>query len=356
MAAGGPITALAPAAVVGRVAASGAAGPLAALPPGAQIAATVLGLDVAGRVVLKTEAGTVALAKRVEAARGAVVMLEIREAGAQPVVAVRVIAPAPPQGGRADGEIDTPQPSAEVDARVPAMLLPVPEGAEALPPGHERVAQILAAWVGLDRGVRTLVLGEPQLAREMCLRRLPAPGTDLPRLLAGWLALVRNERTLVDWIGGPAARALARLAPDDARGLDADLAALHSVAGHTLEDGWHVMPIPFLTYEGFRPLALMWRGAERGPEGETPHRFVIQVDPPAFGPMQLDGLLAGRRFALAVRSALALPMAVANDVGALFRTGCRLGGLDGELRFAVGAFPVDPAGLLLASRHATFVA
>jgi len=363
MAAGGPIAALPPAAVVGRIAAGAAAGPLAVLTAGAQITATVLGMDAAGRVLLKTDAGTVALAKRVEAARGAVVMIEVREAGAQPVVAVRVLTPAPPQPGRPEGDPDGPQPGPAVDPRLAAALLPPPEQARALPPGHERVAVVLAAWAGLDRALRALVARDPVLARDLCTRRLPAPGADLARLMAGWVALVRGGGTLADWAGTGTARALARHAPDEARTLDADLSALRSVAHAELEDGWRLLPIPFLTYDGLRPLTLLWRGEADG-SGEDgaedvegmPNRFLVQVDPPGFGPVQLDGLLTGRRFALAVRSIEALPTAVANDVGTLFRAGCRLGALEGELRFAVGPFPIDPAALLVTGQRTTMLA
>jgi hypothetical protein len=106
------------------------------------------------------------------------------------------------------------------------------------------------------------------------------------------------------------------------------------------------MFLPLHDGQELHQVNLYLRGKRRGNDGEeldTGTRFVVEVDMTRLGPLQLDGLVHGRRFDLMLRSRAVLSPAMRRDIEAIFDEARGIGGYAGTIGFQVAAsFPVAP--------------
>ncbi|MGH6718745.1 MAG: hypothetical protein ACREER_05455 [Alphaproteobacteria bacterium] len=193
-----------------------------ALAVGAQLLATVVGKDAAGRTLVRTEAGPIALARRVDAPRGSVLTLEIHEVGGRLVVGVRSISPpkaaqpiatAPVSANPGGTALRSPPVAAatpvaqsphgvfavveEIAApaiRFPGWPRPAPSRTEGVVAGHDRQGRtlvridqgvlVLAAALGLEDGTPVVVTAPPEVGpRVVQVEPAPRP-VDSPETTA----------------------------------------------------------------------------------------------------------------------------------------------------------------------------
>jgi len=104
------------------------------------------------------------------------------------------------------------------------------------------------------------------------------------------------------------------------------------------------MFMPVFDGEGVRQLRLyVQRDAEDGEDGQPPgKRFLVDADFTRLGQFQLDGLVAGKKFDLAVRTRTALPEDMRKNINAIFTRSLDAAGFAGKLRFEAGPKMVTP--------------
>jgi hypothetical protein len=134
---------------------------------------------------------------------------------------------------------------------------------------------------------------------------------------------------------------------------DFDQAAKQAAAPQA--EGWHSLPVPFVAEGELGRLQLHLRRypesgereADSGDRGEPGHkgiRFLIDVEPSALGPIQLDGLVrqratptGARVLDLILRSRTLLPADIRQDLSRLFTLSLATSGLNGALAFQGGS-------------------
>ena len=239
----------------------------------------------------------------------------------------------------------------------PSSALPLPPLPPLLPlvdyaddwPVMRAVADAATAAVSSDGSAATALAG-----------RLAAPGPKLTNTLLFFAAALGRGDPRA-WLGEDAARALEQAGRASLLGrLEDEFARLARMADRPAGE-WRAMVLPLFVDGGAQALTLLVRqwgegghpqtgdGAEPddGPDGT---RFVVDVTLSRLGALQLDGLLRGQRFDLAVRSARPLGSAIERDIAELFARALEADGLTGGVRFEVGTpFPVDVTGLLTKS-------
>ena len=237
------------------------------------------------------------------------------------------------------------------------MALPLPPLPPLLPlvdyaddwPLMRAVADAATAAVSSDGSAATALAG-----------RLATPGPKLTNTLLFFAAALGRGDPRA-WLGEDTARALEQAGRASLLGrLEDEFARLARMADRPAGE-WRAMVLPLFVDGGAQALTLLVRqwgegghpqtgdGAEPddGPDGT---RFVVDVTLSRLGALQLDGLLRGQRFDLAVRSAQPLGSVIERDIADLFARALEADGLTGGVRFEVGTpFPVDVTGLLTKS-------
>jgi hypothetical protein len=132
------------------------------------------------------------------------------------------------------------------------------------------------------------------------------------------------------------------------RKLRQEFGQISSLAQDRPRADWRCFFIPLYDDGAVRQINLFYRrdrgktrkGEEAGGSGT---RFIVEVDMSKMGPFQFDGLVREKRFDLMVRSHVALPPKMREDIGALFQEALAIGDYAGNLQFQkVKDFPVSP--------------
>ncbi len=198
-------------------------------------------------------------------------------------------------------------------------------------------------WPALVEALQALAEGEPQLAAQVTQAALPQTGPQLTTGVLFFLSALFGGR-LQDWLGRDALRALERHGPI-LRRLDEDFGQLARFAKEPVSGEWRAVMLPLMHDGELHQLRLFLR-RQRGaaPEkDEAGTRFLLEADFSRLGPLQLDGLVRGRRFDLVVRTTRALPPHMRSDIGDIFAEAGAAANFAGGVTFQVTAnFPVAP--------------
>lgn len=279
--------------------------------------------------------------------------IPIRPPGAPPLVAGVVVAETP----AGHPVIDTPAGRLVLAAKaaLPAGTVLLIE----LPPSLPAMVAAPAAGAAPDQALLTLSRGSPALAQVLqalsdagepeaaaLAAKLPQAG---PRLAAGLVALMRQlaAGNIGEWLSPALREALERVGRRElVDRLRSEFQQLSRLASEPAGGDWRVMFLPLQHGQDLHQVNLYLRGKRRGPDGkelDSGTRFVVEVDMTRLGPMQLDGLVHGRRFDLMLRTRAPLAASMRRDIEAIFDEARAIGGYSGTIGFQVAAsFPVAP--------------
>jgi len=235
----------------------------------------------------------------------------------------------PDRGGAAPGT----RLALQVVATPGTVALPVGPSA-----GHS-IADLVGAWPAL---AESLAPGTG-MAPAPLAAAVPQTGPALAAGLALFLQALRGGTTS-GWPGTDALDALARAGrrPLGER-LEHDFGRLARQATEPAGDGWRVALVPLLDDGRLDQLRVYLRGGRGDEDSDGDLRFVVETALSRLGRMQFDGLVAGRRFDLLIRTLSPLPPAMRADIGEIFERVSTAAGCGGALRFqVVTAFPVAP--------------
>ncbi len=176
---------------------------------------------------------------------------------------------------------------------------------------------------------------------------------DLPAaLLLFFLAL--GDRAPANWLGAATLKTLQGRPASELMTLFDEFEALADTAARSRDEPWTLLSAPLETPSGVRRIRL-WLSNRHPPEegdtgGEQPpadgRRFVIDAEPPGFGPVQLDAFhsRAQARVDVVLRSEAALPEVVEEACQLAFAGGCHASGREGRLTFRSGADAIVEIG------------
>jgi hypothetical protein len=277
-------------------------------PPGAPalVQGTVVAQTPAGAPVVDTAAGALVLAVKGTLPTGSTLLIEI-----------------PPQPLPLD----------------PALGLPVNSPQQAL-------LRLFRGWPTLASAMASLDGAGDIASLQTLAARLPQTG---PGLAGGLLSIIAqlNLGETAELLTPALREALERIGKRDlADRLNGEFRQIARLAGEPAGGDWRVMFLP-LRHEGeLYQVNLYLRGRRRNGEPDEPDtgtRFIVEVDMTRLGPIQLDGLVHGRRFDLMLRSRVALSPGVRRDIEAIFDEARGIGGFAGTIGFQIAAsFPVQP--------------
>jgi len=247
--------------------------------------------------------------------------------------------------------------------------LAVPVGTElsfAIEPAIPTLAAAAMAAPTLPQFLLSLSRGWPSLFETLALLRQASPGAgatsgpvaplqNLPqpgsKLAAGMVAAMQalrsgNIEALLGGLGTLRGGGAER--EETVRKLRQEFGQISSLAQDKPGADWRCFFIPLYDDGAVRQINLFYRRdrgkARKGEEaGGSGTRFIVEVDMSKMGPFQFDGLVREKRFDLMVRSHVALPPKMREDIGALFQEALAIGDYAGNLQFQkVKDFPVSP--------------
>ena len=268
-----------------------------AAPPPQEVSGQVLPNTDAGRQLIRTPIGLLAL-----------------ESGPQSL---------PPESGVTLQLVGKPVP--------PPVLQPSPPPLDD-PPDRavpHRLAQLLDAAQSS---------GNSALA-EAVRDKIPAPG---PKLAAQILSVVASAQAqspnLARFLGESMVSALTHAAPQALEALAHHWASPAPAVQGPGEGDWRTLVIPFLMGGQMTTIRLTARrrgGRMSAAEREKGTRFLLDLDLSRLGPMQFDGLVKRqyKRFDLIIRTTSPLPGEMRRDIDALFLNGLMNFGLEGSVSF-----------------------
>lgn len=207
------------------------------------------------------------------------------------------------------------------------------------PSGARAVADLAGGWPALGEA---LVPG-PGATPAPLVASVPQTGPALAAGLALFLQALRGG-VASGWPGTDALDALARAGrrPLGER-LEQDFGRLARLATEPAGDGWRVALVPLLDDGRLDQLRVYLRGGRDAEDGEGDLRFVVEAALSRLGRIQFDGLVAGQRFDLLIRTFAPLPATMRADIGEIFERVSAAASSGGALRFqVVTAFPVAP--------------
>lgn len=203
-------------------------------------------------------------------------------------------------------------------------------------------------WTALDEALATLRAADPQAAQAVLEQSIARPGAQLAGGLAFFLVALRGGGDLKRWLGESSVQALEK----SGRGklvqrLSEEMKEMARAGSpETAKAGdWRPLFMPVFDGEGVRQLRLFVHrdGGEEGEDGKPPgKRFLVDADFTRLGQFQLDGLVAGKKLDLVVRTRLALPGDITKNINAIFTRSLDASGFAGQLRFEAGAKLVTP--------------
>jgi len=298
------------------------------------------------------------------------------QADADPSVSVRILAILPPGAALQSPPPGTIVAAVEGSTLSQHLILETPAGRfavqsqAALPPGTrlliERTDQAppqrAAApapldtvagknWPALAAALQALDQSHPALADALRLA-IPQEGPLLAPVLLLFVASLRRGDSS-GWLGQAALGELRRNGQGQiASQLDSDFTRLARQSTATAQDGWHSIPVPLMAEGGLTGLQLHLRRyppSDDEAESGTPEsnqnsvRFLIDAEPSATGPIQLDGLVRQDKPAkaatldLILRSQKPIAQNLRGDIARLFTDSLATTGLKGGLVFQGGA-------------------
>lgn len=318
------------------------------LAPGTRLVATVGAPDGHGRVAITGPFGTLRLAGAPPLAPHALVAIEVVDVGAGLFIDVTPIGTRPPptlrsrpepslsDGAPSGGNPGAPAVPPTIDDIVdvgrwrPLESLGLIDDLEDLPDVPDR----LAAWPALARVAAALERIVPTPERAELEAKLPKPGPELARELGAFLVLAVARPSTSGFLGRATADALVAAGyQTEVTALDADLDRL---AMPTPEPAGRVFTFPLLTPWGLL-LAMLHVGDESPADGdaESARRFLLELELPRSGRLQLDGLVKASRIDLVLRTPGAMPEGLSDRLAATFHATCRSNRLNGAITFKV---------------------
>jgi len=197
-------------------------------------------------------------------------------------------------------------------------------------------------WPALEAALRILEeqLG-PASARQS-IEAMPRPGPQLTATLLFFMTALRGG-DVRGWLGRNATQALEAAGR---RGLldslSDDFKTLQRAAEPS-ETGWRSYLIP-VAWDERRPIRLLTRKERRdgreGRNGKPGTTFLVDLDLTNIGPFRLDGLVRNELVDLLIRTTRPLPVVMRRDIKALFDGTLERTGIIGHLAFK--ASPVMP--------------
>ena len=168
--------------------------------------------------------------------------------------------------------------------------------------------------------------------------RIPAPGQKLAAQLLSAMATADQPQGLARFLGDGLTTALSHAAPQALDSLARHWEAASTPVQGPSEGDWRSLMIPFLMGGEITNLRLTVRqrqGKMAAAEREKGTRFLLDLDLSRLGPMQFDGLVKRqhKRFDLIIRTTTALPGEMRRDIDALFINGLLNFGLEGSVAF-----------------------
>ena len=192
-------------------------------------------------------------------------------------------------------------------------------------------------WSSLDEIAQMLTAENRQLLSFQPSQSTTSQARDLPLL-----------RLLISLAGGePQPWQSAALVAGLQRAGRAELAGQiedeHRLAAQTVADDrgeWRLSLAPFLQDERLHALRFYRRdsGDQTGGSDEDGHatRFVVELDLSRYGQFQMDGLVNGKRFDLAIRSRRGLTAPIQQDLREIYERATDAAGLTGQILFDDG--------------------
>jgi|GEM_PF-2356924 len=192
-------------------------------------------------------------------------------------------------------------------------------------------------WSSLDEAAQMLTVESRQLLAFQPSQSTASQARDLPLL-----------RLLISIAGGePQPWQSAALVAGLQRAGRAELAGQiedeQRLAAQTVADDrgeWRLSLAPFLQDERLHALRFYRRdsGDQTGGSDEDGHatRFVVELDLSRYGQFQMDGLVHGKRFDLAIRSRRGLTAPIQQDLREIYERATDAAGLTGQILFDDG--------------------
>lgn len=318
-----PITPVSP------FAGAAASGAHPGLSVGSHIEGMVTALDRDGHPLVRTAQGVLTLPTNLPVKVGMRVLLELVQMGEG--LGVKLLAASAPDANAARPGTPTP-----------TIPLPAP-GVTAAPLSKVDFSGLAGALDGLDR-VAPALAGQAN-------RMLPGgSGAFLPALMNAVTAMRRGD--LAALIGEASLKAIER---GRERAGTESLRSELSTQPKTLsiDDGaaWQAVFVPVLDGLQLRRIGFFARRKRDDDDDEQRDqvRFLVEAEPSAIGPLQLDGFFTERRLDLIVRSERALDPLWRDEIRALYATTLTALDMSGELGFqVVSRFPHSGAEALAA--------
>jgi len=169
--------------------------------------------------------------------------------------------------------------------------------------------------------------------------KIPAPG---PKLAAQILSVVASAQaqapSLARFLGESMVSALTHAAPQALEALARHWESPAPAVQGPGEGDWRTLVVPFLMGGQMTTVRLTARrrgGRMSAAEREKGTRFLLDLDLSRLGPMQFDGLVKRqyKRFDLIIRTTSPLPGEMRRDIDALFLNGLMNFGLEGSVSF-----------------------
>lgn len=251
------------------------------------------------------------------------------------------------------------------DASAPAPPLGPTSTPAPLPPADVTVvplADYAQSWPALSALVSTATAINPALGQAIA-GKLPSPDRPINPVTLLFLNLIGVKAPTRHLTGADGAKALEQQGQHQLlKALEDDVIRLRSAATDRGPAEWRPFFLPIHTDNATQALVMLVRQSfaeehhtnedrERdGPDDETPKkvtRFVLDLSLSRLGPVQVDGMIADKRFDLILRTRDALTETIQSDISELFATALAKNGFEGEASFRAGLpFAVDVAAEL----------
>lgn len=275
-------------------------------PPPTEIGGEVLPNSDAGRPLVKTPVGLLALSVEPQSAP---------PTGAHVTLAV-IGKPVPPAA-----PLLAPSPDEPRDSALPRRLADLVE--EVQNSGNEKLAEAVR-------------------------QALPSPGPKLAAQLLSVIASADPSQGLPRLLGDGLMTALSHGAPEAMAGLGRQWEAISQPVQGPDNGDWRSLLMPLMMGGQMNSIRLTTRNPRRGAspaDREKGTRFLLDLDLSRLGPMQFDGLVKRqhKRFDLIIRTKEPLPGEMRRDIDGLFLAGLVNFGLQGSVAFQPdGRFVATP--------------
>ena len=249
-------------------------------------------------------------------------------------------------------------PGTQLPPRIASVTVPEPSGTG----GRTRLTAIVAgpspaggALATSEIGLLRLEGAVPVTGTHLILEVTPAaPLTPVlatilssrlqlssPQFLSNFLSFLSALKSdLPSWLGPDFVKTLKRESLDRLRSEFADLQKAHT----NPQNDWVSVPLPFYDGTALQQLWMFTRKQKHPDDPSQPEstRFVIDMDLTLTGPLQLDGLIRGKRFDLILRSERVLPQSMRADLTRIMDDALGATGSAGSLVFDVAKFVTLP--------------